>query len=203
VRQAFAELVSESLVYRVRGRGTFASPASRNGAYLRSFGSIDDLLALSIDTELEIIEPLRLTTDASAAGRLHLASDQVFAATIRRLHEGSVFCVTHVSLPVDVGRKLAPQLETIGLASQRARSSVTVIGLLEHVAHVGIAGAHQSVTAATAPPAIAELIECGPTQPVLRIDRVYYEADGRLVELAVTYFNADRYSYRLEIRRSS
>ena len=40
VRRAFQELVSEGVIYRVRGRGTFAVPG--DGRYLRSFGSIDD-----------------------------------------------------------------------------------------------------------------------------------------------------------------
>src|SRR5581483_139978 len=38
VRQAFSELVTEGLIYRVRGRGTFAIPARPSGAYLRSVG---------------------------------------------------------------------------------------------------------------------------------------------------------------------
>jgi DNA-binding GntR family transcriptional regulator len=37
---------------------------------------------------------------------------------------------------------------------------------------------------------------------VLRIDRLYSDRSGRPVELAVSHFHPDRYSYRLEIRRS-
>jgi GntR family transcriptional regulator len=202
VRQAFGELVSESLVYRVRGRGTFAAPVTNGGAYLRSFGSIDDLLALSIDTELEVVDPLRLCTDAGAAGRLQLPTDQVIAGTIRRLHDGSVFCVTRVSLPVDLGRTILGDPPRAELTTPGARSSATLIGLLERVAHVPIAGALQSVTAVPAPNDVAPHIDCDVGDPVLRIDRLYFEAAGRLVELAVTHFNPDRYSYRLDIRRT-
>ena len=55
VRRASQELVAEDLVYRVAGRGTFAAPADRQ--YLRQFGSIEELMGLSLDTELELIEP--------------------------------------------------------------------------------------------------------------------------------------------------
>lgn len=202
VRQAFAELVSESLVFRVRGRGTFAAPATGKGAYFRSFGSIDDLLALSIDTELEFVDPLRLVIDASAAGRLRLASDQVIAGTFCRFHDGNVFCATRAFLPVDLGRVIEQAIDKAGLSTPGARSSITLIGLLEREAHVPIVGAQQSVTALPAPPAIADLIECSAGQPVLQIDRIYFDARGRNVELAVTHFNPDRYSYRLDIRRT-
>jgi DNA-binding GntR family transcriptional regulator len=199
VRQAFQQLVSESLVYRVRGRGTFAAPVAHNNTYLRAFGSIDDLLALSLDTQLEVIEPLVPRTDASAAGRLQLPTDQVIAGMVRRTHDGVVFCSTRIALPVDIGRKVAADKE---LTKKGSKSWVTVIGLIERVAGVPIAGAHQSITAVPASATVAQSIECEVAEPVLQIDRLYFDPTGRLVELAVTHFHPDRYSYRLDIRRS-
>jgi DNA-binding GntR family transcriptional regulator len=198
VRQAFRELVAESLVYRVRGRGTFAAPVGE-GTYVRSFGSIDDLLSLSIDTEAELVEPLTLRTDASAAGRLQLTTDQVMACTVRRYHKGLAFSCTRVYLPVDIGRAVASVKE---LAAVGGRSRVTIIGLIERVAGVPISGAHQSIVAVPAPDDIAKLLDCDPGQPVLQIDRLYFDRNGKFVELAVSRFHPDRYSYRLEIRRS-
>ena len=199
VRQAFAQLVAEGLVYRVRGRGSFATPFSGRQAYLRSFGSVGELLALSIDTELEIVRPLERRADVDAAGRLLLASDQLMSATFRRLHDDIVFCVTTTSLPLEVGRRLA---QADFLLAPGARSPETIIGLIERVAGIPIAGADQSITAVSASPEVASAIECEPGQPVLRIDRVYFGRDGERVELAVTHCNPDRYSYRLELRRN-
>jgi GntR family transcriptional regulator len=199
VRQAFQALVAENLVYRIRGRGSFAAPTASRGPYLRSFGSIDELLALSVDTELEVVEPLRTQTDAAAAGRLQLATDQATTTVFRRLHEGVVFCTTAVYLPPEIGKLLAPAKS---LWRRGARSSATVISLLESVAGVTIAGAQQSVMSVSASPEIARLIDCGNGSPVLRIDRVYFDQTGRPIELAISHFHPDRYSYRLEIRRS-
>jgi DNA-binding FadR family transcriptional regulator len=67
-RHAFDELVGEGLIYRVRGRGTFAAAASGDEKYLRSVGAVDDLLSLSVDSTLEVIEPLRPAVDIAAAG---------------------------------------------------------------------------------------------------------------------------------------
>jgi GntR family transcriptional regulator len=198
VRQAFRELVSESLVYRVRGRGTFAAPVG-DGSYVRSFGSIDDLLSLSIDTEFEVVQPLTLRTDAGVAGRLQLRSDQIMAGTFRRFHKGLVFSSSRIYLPVEVGQVLSSSQE---LARPGRRSSVTVIGMIERLAGVPIAGAHQSIVAVPASSDVASLLECDPGQPVLQIDRLYVDRSGKFVELAVTHFHPDRYSYRLEIRRA-
>jgi GntR family transcriptional regulator len=199
VRQAYAQLVSESLVYRVRGRGTFATQLSRRGAYLRSHGSVDELLALSIDTELEVLQPLERRANVEAAARLELDNNEVMEITFRRLHEGEPFCVTTVDLPLWVGRRISPNRD---LFTSGERTSDTIIGLIERERSIPpIAGAQQSITAVAAPEGIAAVIDCAPGEPVLRIDRLYLDREGARVELAVTHANPVRYAYRLELRR--
>ena len=46
------------------------------------------------------------------------------------------------------------------------------------------------------------MIEAEPGEPVLRIDRLYYDRNGKGVELAVNYCNPIRYVYRIELRRT-
>ena len=86
MRRAFQELVTEGVIYRVRGRGTFAVPG--DGKYLRSFGSIDDLMALSLDTELQVVEPLHVLASVEIAGQLQAAEDTVMTTSFLRLHDG-------------------------------------------------------------------------------------------------------------------
>src|SRR4029078_3340534 len=67
VRRAFQDLVAEGLVRRVPGSGAFATRRTR---YLRQFGSIEDLMALSADSEMQVLCPIGETVDPAAAGRL-------------------------------------------------------------------------------------------------------------------------------------
>lgn len=202
VRQAFAQLVAESLVYRVRGRGTFATAMpGRGSSYLRSFGSVEELLALSIDTEMEVVRPFARLANVDAAARLQLDSDEVMETFFRRLHHGEAFCVTQVDLPLWVGRRISGAGH---LFPPGRRSRETIIGLIEREAlNEPIAGAQQSVTAVKATPEIARLVECAPDDPLLRIDRLYFDRHGQPVELAVTQANPVRYAYRLQLRRST
>src|SRR5580704_19148748 len=57
VRRAMQDLVSEGMIYRVAGRGTY--PVAEEDRYVRQFGSVEELMALSIDTECEIVSPLQ------------------------------------------------------------------------------------------------------------------------------------------------
>lgn len=199
VRRALQELVAEGLIFRIRGRGTFAMDAGpSDGQYLRSIGSVNDLLALSEDTELQTVKPLERRADVQAAGRLRLDRDEVCSATLRRLHEDLPFCITYVHLPVDVGTEI---MRSGALTVPGELRRTTVIELIQKTTDEPIASANQSINAAVASDEVAPQIDCAPGQPVLRVDRLYFNATGQPVELAISYFNPDRYSYRLALRR--
>jgi GntR family transcriptional regulator len=195
VRRAFQDLVAEGLVRRVPGSGTFATPRTR---YLRQFGSIEDLLALSADSEMRVLRPLAETVDSAAAVRLGLTDDLVATASFTRLHDGKAFCHTRLWLPPKV-RDLLGDVEE--LASPGARSQVTVIALLDEVLRAPIQDAEQSISVAVAMPEVARALAVPPGTALLRIDRTYYDIDGDPVELAVSHFHPDRYSYRVRLRR--
>lgn len=197
VRRAFQDLVAEGLIYRVRGRGTFAR--GRDGQYLRQFGSVEDLMGLSLDTELELLIPLHDTLDAAAAQRLGVEGANVMSATFRRLHDGTAFCSTRVFLPVGIGWLLrdAAELNQIGLISKS-----TVIGLIDKAAEQPIIEAEQSITAAFLPGEVAGDLGVPPETPVMRIDRIYFNPTGTAVELAIDYFLPEHYTYRVRLYRS-
>lgn len=197
VRRAFQDLVAEGMVYRVPGRGTFA--ATREGQYLRQFGSVDDLMSLSIDTSMELVTPLHPQVNLDAAGRLHLESDRVHQLGFLRIHEDVPLCLTTVYLPPTVGKLIesVPELTHPG-----ARGTATIIGLLDNRLPEPIAEAEQSITVGMATPDIAKALGCALDRPLLRIDRVYYATSGAPVELAISHFLPEHYSYRVRLRRN-
>lgn len=198
VRRAFHDLVAEGMVYRVPGRGTFA--ATRDGQYLRQFGSVEDLMSLSRDTELEILRPLQRQVNIEAAARLRLDSDVVHRVVFRRLHLDQPFCHTSVYLDPEAGTALVDLPE---LASTGARSDATIIGLLDSRLPEPIAEAEQSITATAADQTLATALHCAPCAPLLRIDRSYLTTRGRPIELAISHFLPEQYTYRVTLRRSS
>jgi GntR family transcriptional regulator len=198
VRRALQELVTEGPVYRVRGRGTFATSVPA-GSYLRSFGSVDDLLAYSVDTTMETIQPLLRRADVDSASRLQLATDDVMTALVRRAHGGVPFSVTRIVFSLEIGTGVAKS----GLLTEPGQITPrTAISVVDKVAPHPIAGAHQSVTAMRAPADLGPLIDVELDDPLLRIDRLYYDVNGQPLELAISYFNPDRYSYRVGLSRS-
>jgi DNA-binding GntR family transcriptional regulator len=198
VRRAFHDLVAEGLVYRVPGRGTFAANRE-DGHYLRQFGSIEDLMNLSVDTTMQILTPLHRRIDVDVAGRLRLTTDVVWRVDFVRLHHDVTFCVTSINLVPEVAALLVdlPDLQIAGTSG-----TATIIGLLEGRMQDPVAEADQSITAVPAPDVVAAELDCAPGTPLLRVDRLYLTTTGRPVELAISYFLPAHYSYRLRLRRS-
>jgi GntR family transcriptional regulator len=195
VRRAFQDLVAEGLVYRIPGRGTFVTDLQ--GRYTRSSGTIEELMSLSDDTDLDVVSPPAIGIDIEAAGRLHLDTDEVVTMRFRRLHADRPYCVTTAYLPVSVGKGLleVPQFRTAGV-----RRNLTVLSVVQRVAGRPIAGADQTITAVSASAQVAKELECEAGSPVLRIDRLYMDRAGELLELAVNHFNPSRYTYRFQMR---
>jgi GntR family transcriptional regulator len=196
IRRAFQDLVAEGLVARVPGRGTFARPGP--DGYIRHVGTVDDLMGLSEDTEMRVVEPLARRIDVLGAGRLHLTSDAVFALRLTRSHDGTPFCVTAICLPPAIGRELAT-VDALGTAG--ATSTVTVIGLLDARLGIEIAEAQQSISVELANETHSADLGCAPGHPLLRIDRLYLDTEGNVVELAISHFLPEHYSYRINLRR--
>lgn len=195
VRRAFQDLVAEGIVYRIPGRGTFVSQTE--GKYVRSSGSIEELMALSEDTDLDVLTVPAVGIHIEAAGRLHLETDRLVSMRFRRLHLDRPYCITTAYLPVSVGRGLldVPEFRTTGV-----RRNVTVLSVVQRVSGRVIAGADQMITAVAADAEIGEQLECAAGDPVMRIDRLYFDERNELLELAINHFNPARYTYRFQMR---
>jgi DNA-binding GntR family transcriptional regulator len=196
VRRAFQDLVAGGVVYRVPGRGTYASEPDRR--YLRQLGSVDDLMSLSDDTTMEVLTGLRRRVDVDAASRLRLDDDVVYSVVFRRLHDGVPFVLTTVHLVPSIAQLV---LTSPSLADG-AVGTHTVIGLLEPKLAEPIAEAAQSITVAAADTVVAGAVNCEPGDPMLRVDRLYSDTTGRPVELSVSHFLPEQYTYRVTLRRS-
>lgn len=196
VRRAFIDLVAEGLVYRVPGRGTFVTPP--DGRYVHHFGTVEEILALSTDTALEVVEPFRRTIDVAAAGRLRLDSDLVMTVVIRRIFDGVPFASTTIHVPEHIGRMLVEsrQMPAVGVPT-----NMTVIGLIEGLTGRWATEADQSITVEVASDEVAAHIKVAHAEPVLRIDRLYLDPDGVPLELAVNRFHPGHYSYRVRLKR--
>lgn len=196
VREALQQLLSDGLIYRVQGSGTYVSGRQEGpGRYLRSIGSLDEIIVWP-DTKMEVIEPFHVAVEPSIAARLELSYIEVSRAVVRREFSGVPFVVTRHYVDPELGAKLSAN----GIPS---RGPGTVIGEAEPLLPRRVAGARQDITAMNAPAEEAMMIGCEPGDAILLIERLYYDTAGKYVEFTASHFNPRRYSYRMDLLRRS
>ena len=61
-------------------------------------------------------------------------------------------------------------------------------------------GVRQTALAASIPAEIAESIDCTPGEPVLVLERVYYDASWTPLEFSIDHFNPNRFRYQFSLR---
>ncbi|MDO5698955.1 MAG: GntR family transcriptional regulator [Dermatophilus congolensis] len=197
VRRAFQELVAADLVYRVPGKGTF--PVARDRNYAKTVATVDDLLALPLDTEMEIVQPLQGDYLAEAAEALGLTVRQMYSMQFVRRHQGHVFCWTTDYFPSAIGLGLEAY-EPFTMAGHIGTE--TGIGVLEVQGH-HVAGADQAITAVAATAEHARHLGCEIGAPLLAIRRTYIDGRGIPIEYAISYYLPDYYTHRQRLGRAS
>jgi GntR family transcriptional regulator len=197
IREALRLLEADGLIYRVQGRGTFASSRggyrTERGRYLRNIGSLEEIVVWP-DTNMEVIEPFTTRVDPTMAARLELTYIEVSRAVVRRWFADVPFVLTR--------HYVAPALGTL-LRKEKIPSpgEGTVIGAAEKHLPAKVAGARQDITAMSAPEEEATAIGCEPGDAILLIERTYYDTTGSIVEFTASHFNPRRYTYRMELHR--
>lgn len=194
VREALSQLEADGLLYRVQGSGTFATPArGRAGRYQRRIGSLEEIVVWP-DTNMEVLSHFEVEVNPAMASRLELPYIEVGHARIRRWYQGQPFVVTDHWVAPALSKKLAE-------AGVPTTLDGTVIGEAEQFLPRKVSGARQEITAMEAPELEGPLIGCEPGDPILLIDRLYYDTGGDTVEVTASHFNPRRYSYRMDLRR--
>jgi len=190
VRQALAALVSEGLLYRRQGKGTFVTEKAQQTRAAKLTGFTEDLFHQGHKPEVQVLEMKRAPASDRVSHQLHLApgAEVVRTKRLRRVAGAILSFVVNYVLP-EFGEKI----------NERDLLEHPMLRILEEKVRVPLGTVRHTVEAVKADAEIAGLLEINPMEPVLYIETLVRSAEGRPVEVANTYFRADRYRYTVEL----
>ncbi|WP_210495542.1 GntR family transcriptional regulator [Microvirga antarctica] len=197
-RRALDELSLEGLVDRVRGRGTqvSAGAAPRVGG-VPIIAGIDGLMAnLSIigqQTTVEVFEFAYVVAPDTVATEMQLGPTDLVqrAVRVRSLADGP-FSMSTTFVLERIGRTYTQE-------------ELVAIPLIDLITRAGTAIGHvkQSITAALADEISAQRLGVQPGSPLLKLRRVFYDADNRPVDYVEIFYRPDRFEYRMTLSRGA
>lgn len=196
VRQAMGRLVSQGLLVRVKGRGSFVTQAKllhQSTSMLSGYRQESERKGRTIMTEVLRLEVERAGPET--ADRLSLASGaKVTVLTrLRRVggyHEGKPVVLTTVSVPYS----RFPEMSQLDFTALSFYDAMEERGL-------EIRRASRELEAAVPEPDVAKLLEISRFEPVLLIRSVGFLADGTPGEYSESCYPAECSKFQIEVTR--
>ena len=194
LREALRELVRDSLLVKIQGKGTFVSsnPPKRL-APVRYTGFLEELQ--------ERVRKLRVTDadlaqvpappDVKKALQLDDATSELTIIRRLRFIGDQPFSFTLNYLPTEIGARI--RLKDL--------YSTPLLKILQEDLKIPIVRAKETVAAAPADPETARRLAIPVLYPVLHMTRVMYTTGDKPFELVDIYYRADRYHYSVNLTR--
>lgn len=194
IREAIRVLATAGLVRRKPRAGTSVAALPDDTRYTQGIGSLRDLFQYALSTDFHYVYVGRIGLSKAQARAMSAAPGEewIYAVALRReVAGGKPFCVTRLFLN--------PALK--GIEQKLRGSRGPVYSLIERDFGVRIERVEQVIAGIVLDEQDAANLGVPAGTPGLSIRRSYFDETGRLVELADNVHPADRFTYRMELRR--
>lgn len=192
VRQAFDELEAEGLVVRRHGKGTYVAEKRIEQDLVRLTDFVEDMELAGLAPSSQVLTFTREPATHVVAEALALsAGEEVVRVDRLRLANTRPIAYDATWLPLRFGLLLSAEMLT----------HETIYHILETCYSIPVEAGIFHITAATATPVQARLLEVAPGAALLLIQRISYTTGEIPVYVQERYYLPDRVSYRVTLHR--
>jgi GntR family transcriptional regulator len=192
VRQAMAHLLSQGLILRQKGRGTFVAPLKLEHDV--SHGFEDEMRAAHHSVQYSVLDWQLVSPPAEVAGVFGSAPDTRYYRLRRtRSVEGKVVGVEERYLPQAIGE----------LLSRQDLEAMPVLALLHNLTGRKPGRQDIEVSSAGADPALAKALHVKRGAPLLLRTTTFRDAGGQALLHGTVTFLAEHYRFRFSVSYSA
>lgn len=194
VRRAMAALVDEGLITRRAGVGTVVAQRPLDATQITADVSnlLPNFVRLSHESSIRLLEFAYRPASTVIAGRLRLAPRErvQFSIRVRRMkNQPFSYLITHV--PASIAQNY----------DENALATTSLFVLLER-SGVRVDHATQTISATLATEEIAQALDMSVGAPLIVLERVVFDKEGRGVEHLEAFYRPDRYRIQVDLGRA-
>ncbi len=193
VRKAISNLVSEGLLDRKQGRGTFIrEDGGKSASTFKFSGNIDDFVSDGLKmSEVVLLDVTRQGSSSKVAKSLNI--DQgTKVVEIRRTRNSKKTPVSYIKnyLPLEIGKRI----------KKEDLLSKSMLQILRGKLKIKVTRGVQYIEAIVADHDVATELSINIFSPVLYAELIMFGGDGRPVEFAQHFFRPDQFRYTIELK---
>lgn len=182
--------MGDGLLYRRRGRGTFVRRDRTEQELAMLTGFYEEMRMRGLNPGTRLVSAEMRKVDCGVAAKLRLGEGEKALKIVRvQLADGEPMALDISHFPPDLGEDLLKE-----------KLEEAVYTLLEGQG-VHLDWADQAIQSTLADEFTAQQLGVKKGIPVLLVERTVYSSDGRPVECTRAFYRADRYSYRVHLKR--
>ncbi len=192
IRQALGDLQREGLIFTVHGKGSFVAQPKAFQDVTSLQGFAEAMSAHGHEIVNRVVQFRFVPAPDYVAEQLDLEAQ----TTVAEIHRVRLLARQPVSYEIT----FVP--EAIGKRLQRADlASRDIFLILENDCGIALGGADLSIDAVAAESAIARALETRTNAPLLRIERLTQDSDGKPLDFEYLYFCGGNFQYRMRVER--
>jgi len=193
VRQAIGDLMAEGFLYRQHGRGTFVRSHKIEQELSTLTGFVEEMAARGLTHGGRLVSAEMEAPDDRIASILQTRpGEQVLKLLRTRLANGEPMALEITYYPFELGEKLLNEELGGGLWT-----------ILEDKFGVELDWAEETIGCVETDDFTAQQLGIKKGTPALVVERTTYTPDGRPTEWCRGYYRADRYSYKVRLKRKT
>lgn len=193
VREALRSLDEEGLIRREAGRGSFVAGLPAFTGTQQIDGTLNGLIAMGVATAPRLLELREVELPPDEAEALGMAGTRTIMRAERlRYYKDEPYCHIVNNVVSELGRR-------IGRAHWERGS---LLRSIEMKLGVELGDAEERVRATLADASLAHWLDVRVGAPLLRVDYLIRDREGRAVETAIIHYRSDTHVFTLHLTRS-
>lgn len=194
VRQAFAALKNEGLIFRIPGKGTYITADKFDDKVMHYFSTVNSIAETFKFASLpkKIHHKGVVAPSARIAAIMNLEpGEKVFCARGVRFQKEYPFCYFMTSTHPDFAENI--NVEEI--------KTEPILSLLIKKTGLKLQRVTQKIRAVKAVEKVAKFLEIKKDAPLLELECIYISENDKIIEVGLNYFNGELFSYSMDLEQ--
>lgn len=197
VREALRQLRADLLVSSRQGSGTTVMPPPHNAPFnVHRVASIDELIAYAVESRYVVDHTDMVTTEQATGSQTELPPNRKWLR-LQGLRWGE-----EPTTPPICWTEVFVSAEYAGVERMMNRQRGPIWRLIEDLYGERLVEVEQTLSVRAVPPEIADGLRVDPGSSVVEVRRTYMNTAGKVVEMSVNLYPADKFRFNMRLRRT-